>query len=333
MTVYDGPVAHELDIKLRPDSRMTVFTPEGRRELAVDTPWPAQSTREGWLALSAGYRRDTMRFTIGGKGHPNILSELEWQVPALQVRADGGWTHASGATIKGYLAYARSWADGQSRDADYALDNRQAEFSRSYADTTGSEMFDVLLGAGWRLPLGTNTTLTPLLGLARYESTYRSSNGRQVVSDAANAALLGIAWNTPLGPFAGLHSRYRPVWSSAWVGLDGEWKAGPAITLYAGIKHHWFDYKAEANWNLRGDLAHPVSFMHQDSGKGWEADIGLAIWLSGAHHVNLDLSKREMKTRQGQDTTFYYNGARSTIDLGEAVLASWAINLGYRYAF
>lgn len=333
MTVFDGDTPRETDIRLRPEPKMTVFTPEGQREVVIYTPWPVQNTRAGWLAISSGYRRDNMRFAIGGKGNPNILSELEWQVPAWQIRADGGWTHASGATIKGYLAYARATAAGKNQDSDYALDNRQAEFSRSYADTTGSEMFDVLLGAGWRLPLGT-ATLTPLFGLARYAGTYRSSNGRQVVSSAANASLLGITgWNVPLGPFDGLHSSYRSVWNSLWLGLDGELKAGERITLRGSVKHHWFDYKAEANWNLCSDLAHPISFMHKDSGKGWEAEIGSAIRLSGGHHLSVDLARRQMTTRQGDDTTFFYNGASSTMNLGETVLGSWSAQLGYRYEF
>ena len=333
MTVFDGASPREAEIKLRPDPKMTVFTPEGQREVVAESAWPVQQTREGWLAISTGYRHDNMRFTIGGKGAPNILSELEWQAPALEIRADGGWTHTSGATIKGHLAYAKTYSDGKSRDSDYALDDRQAEFSRSYADTTGSEMIDLLLGAGWKLPLGPAASLTPLFGLARYEGTYRSSNGRQVVSDAANASLLGINWHAPLGSFDGLHSRYRPVWNSVWLGLDGTLKAGDRLTLRGGVKHHWFKYKAEADWNLRGDLAHPVSFRHEDNGSGWEAEISTDFRLTGAHRLTLDLSKREMKTSQGSDTTLYYNGASSTIDLGETDLSSWSARFGYRYDY
>lgn len=334
MTVFDAGSPREAEIKLRPDPKMTVFTPDGQREVAAEPAWPVQQTRAGWLAISTGYRHDNMRFTIGGKGAPNILSELEWQAPALEIRADGGWTHASGATIKGHLAYAKTYTDGKNQDSDYALDNRQAEFSRSYADTTGSEMIDLLLGAGWKLPLGPAVSLTPLLGLARYEGTYRSSNGRQVISDAANASLLGIDnWNAPLGAFDNLHSRYRPVWSSVWLGLDGEFKAGDRLTLRGGVKHHWFKYKAEADWNLRSSFAHPVSFRHEDNGTGWEAEISTDFRLTGAHRLTLDLSKREMKTSQGNDTTFFYNGSSSTIDLGETVLSNWSARLGYRYDY
>lgn len=334
MTVYDGETPRETDIKLRPDRKMTVFSAAGQREVAIGDDWPALRTAAGWLAISTGYRRDNMRFAIGGKGYPNILSELDWQAPALQVRTDGGWTHRSGATIHGYLAYASTLTDGAVRDSDYALDNRQAEFSRSRSDARGSEMFDALFGAGWRLPLGTTGGLTPLLGLARYESTYRSSNGRQTLSSAENAQRLGIDnWNMPLGSFTGLHSRYRPVWSSVWLGLDGDLKAGDRLTLSGSVKHHWFNYQAEANWNLRSDLAHPVSFRHQDNGQGWEAGIGAAIRLNGTHWLSLEATKRELKTRHGKDTTFFYNGASSTINLGEAVLDSWSAHLGYRHAF
>lgn len=333
MTVYEGEGARELDIRLRPDSRMTVYTLEGAREAAIETAWPNQATREGWLGLSAGYRRDNMRFNIGLSGGPNILSELQWIAPALEIKLDGGWTHSSGATVRAYLAYARTYGKGLEQDSDYAQNDRQAEFSRSYADTTGSEMFDALLGFGWQLPVGKRVRLTPLIGLARFDSTYRSSNGRQAISDAANAALLGIYWNMPLGSFDGLHSRYNPVWSSLWQGLELEITPYDRLSLRAGTKHHWFKYKAEADWNLRGDFAHPVSFRHTDNGKGWEAEIEAALKLGGGHRMTLSASKRDFRTRQGKDTTFFVNGYSSTIELGEAVLSSWAAHLGYSYQF
>lgn len=328
----DGPRQVVLAAAIAPT--LTVFTADGTREVAMTASWP-EVQGGGYLKISAGPRRDNMRFTIGGKGYPNILSELEWQVPALQVRVDGSWTHTSGATLKGYLAYARSYAAGKERDSDYALDNRQAEFSRSYADTTDSEMFDLSLGAGWRLPLGASAALTPLLGVARYESAYRSSHGRQVLwnRDLAKTISPQLDYDQPLGAFDGLHSRYRPIWSSVWLGLDGELKAGDRFTLQGGIKHHWFKYRADADWNLRDDFAHPVSFRHEDNGTGWEAEIGTTVRLAGEHRLTVDLSKREMKTRQGEDTTFFYDGATSTIDLGEAVLSNWSARLGYRYDY
>lgn len=334
MTVFDGGSARESTVAIRPEPKITVYSDEGAREVAVETAWPKNQTQAGGLGISAGYRHDDMRFNIGGRGAPNILSELEWHTPAFEIRAHGDWTHSSGATIKGYLAYAKSYWDGESQDSDYGQDDRQAEFSRSYADTTDSEMIDLQLGAGWKFSLGSQATLTPLLGLARFESTYRTSNGRQVVSDAANANLVGIDnWSAPLGSFDGLHSRYRPVWNSAWLGLDGTLKVSDRLTLRGGVKHHWFKYKAEADWNLRSSFAHPVSFRHEDNGSGWEAEISTDFRLTGTHRLTLDLSKREMKTRQGNDTTFFYNGASSTIDLGETVLSSWSARLGYRYDY
>lgn len=333
MTVFEGASPRELEIQLRPDSRMTVFTPEGQREEAIDIDWPATSTRAGWLSLSMGYRRDDMRFNIGAKGGPNILSELKWTAPALQVRADGHWTHVSGATVKGYLAYAHTYAKGREQDSDYALDNRQGEFSRSYADASGSEMVDALLGIGWQLPLARWLTITPMVGLARYESTYRSSNGRQVVSNAAYAALLGIPWNAPIGPFDGLRSRYSPVWSSLWQGFDVDLKAGERFSLRAGARHHWFKYKAEADWNLRSDLAHPISFRDTDSGWGWEAEIEASLVLWQDHRLTLTAIQRDFKTRHGNAKTYYANGYNSTIGLRETVLSSRAVQIGYRYDF
>lgn len=323
LILFEDDAIRSTDIELKPSFEMTVFTENGTPPLALTLMPMLTPKNNAWISLSTGYRQDDMRFSIGGKGFPNVLSELTWRVPAVQIRTDLGWNHESGAAVRGYLAYARSFSEGRVRDSDYALNNRQGEFSRSHSDATGSEMFDLSLGSGWHFPLGEKIAVTPLFGISHHQATYRMSNGRQIIS--GNGTL-------PLGPFDGLHSRYRPVWNSLWLGMDGELKAA-RFSLHAGVKHHWFRYRAKADWNLRNDLAHPISFLHKDSGKGWEIDVGAALRLSKEDHLTLDLSRREMKTRQGHDTTYGANGASNTITLGESVGKSWSVQIGYRREF
>lgn len=334
MTVFDGASPRESEIRLQPGSTMTVYEPDSPRQLAVPDDWPSLQG-SGQLGVSVGARHDRAAFTIGGHGYPNVLSELQWEVPAAEIRLDGQWTHTSGFTVKGHLAYALAVSGGEVRDSDYAYDDRQGEFSRSYANPDESRMLDISLGTGWRLPLGKSFALTPMLGLARYDSEYRQRDGDLTVwnRDYAKQVSPYLDYDQPLGRFANLHSSYKPVWHSVWLGLDGEFKPSDKFSLRAGVKQHWFRYKAEANWNLRGDFAHPVSFLHEGYGQGWEAELGADWGLGGGHRLSLDLGRRELRVKDGADTSFFYNGASSQINLRTATSDSWSARLGYRHEF
>ena len=333
MTVYEA--AGPRQVELTPPSpqaptpmpTLTVFTPDGADGAAVEATRPP--TQGAYLKLSTGYRHDRLRFSIAsdldGLSTPNLLSELIWDVPAAEIRFDGGWTHPSGITAQAHLAYAQAFFDGTVQDSDYLFNDRQGEFSRSYSEAKDSRMLDVSLGGGWRLPLGRGNTLTPMLGIARYGSLYRMRNGRQVVSD--------YGWGAPLGAFAGLNSHYNAVWNSLWQGLEADFRPTEQLALHVGLKHHWFDYRAEADWNLRSDFAHPVSYRHQGRGRGWEAAIGADWRIRPGHQITWDLSGRQFRLHNGSDTTYRPNGASREMRLNEVIADSWSTRIGYRYAF
>lgn len=328
MAVFEADGRRDVVLAAATVPTLTVFAPDGAREVDMQTSWPSVQGN-GQLGISAGPRHDRAAFTIGGHGYPNVLSELQWEVPAAEIRVDGRWIHTSGFTVKGHLAYAVAVAGGEVRDSDYARDGRQGEFSRSYANPDESRMLDIALGAGWRLPLGKAFALTPMLGLARYESQYRQRDAKQTWLDDD---LDGINDRAP-HRFANLHSSYKPVWHSSWLGIDGEFRPAGKFALRGGVKQHWFRYRAEANWNLRSDFAHPVSFLHQGHGQGWEAELGADWGLSGGHRLSLDLGMRELRAKDGTDTTFFYNGTSGEITLRTATSDSWSARLGYRHEF
>ncbi len=239
MVVFTADGQREIALAPAPAPTLTVFTPDGTRAVTIDADWP-RIQGNGYLNLSAGYRHDKLSFNIAadrrGAATPNVLAELTWAIPAAELRLDGGWTHASGFTAKAYLAYARASSTGKVQDSDYALNDRQGEFSRSYADPRDSRMLDASFGAGWRFPVGGLSSITPMLGIARQESELRSRQGRQVLWDSDQAKRVGIAGSVPLGEFAGLDSSYQPVWESVWVGLDGEFRPSERLSLRGGVK-------------------------------------------------------------------------------------------------
>ena len=98
----------------------------------------------------------------------------------------------------------------------------------------------------------------PLLGYSYNQQNLIISDGFQTISTP------GVTH--PGGPFPGLASTYETEWFGPWLGLDLIATVNEKITLSAGFEHRWTSYKAEANWNLRGDLAHPTSFEHSADG-------------------------------------------------------------------
>lgn len=323
MAVFEADGPREVDLVAEAAPTLTVFMAEGEHDTATLTNWP-EIQGGGYLKLSSGYRHDKLRYNIPGNG-TNIVSELTWQVPAAEIRVDGSWTHVSGFSIKGHLAYAHSFAGGKVQDSDYLLNDRQGEFSRSHSKPQDSRMVDISLSAGWKLPLGQAVSLIPMLGLARYDSLYRMRDGRQVISD--------YGWTMPLGHFPGLNSKYNPVWRSVWQGLEAGFAPSPRLSLRASIKHHWFDYRAEADWNLRSDRAHPVSFVHEGHGHGWEGELGADWRIFQAHRLTLDVSDRKFILKDGKRTLYAADGSTTRTSLNEVIADSWSARIGYRYEF
>jgi hypothetical protein len=304
----DGPVAASLALR-REDA-------DGRGHLAH-------------LTLGAGVRRETMRFAIAsditGTQTPNILSELEWKVPMAELRLDAGWTHRSGFALEGRFAWAHGIDGGRVRDSDYLFDNRAGEFSRSYADPDESNANDVSLGAGWRLRFGRRAEVAALAGYALYRQEFRMQNGRQAVS--------AFGWPMPLGAFAGLDSHYSTDWRGPWLGLAGSAQLHDTLALHGGIKYHRFSYRAEADWNLRDDFAHPVSFRHRGKGDGWEARLGTRWRVAPGQELSLDFARRRFGIEGGLDTPYFADGSSMTLRLNEARTGMWSLGLGYRIFF
>lgn len=338
LTVFnDGAVRH-VSLGAPETPTMTVFTENGAREVALPaSPQPASTATaeraawvpgtdagdKGYFRLSHGYRHDKTRFNIAsdasGKASPNVISELTWEMPNAEIRLDAGFTHASGFTLRGHLAYARTLSGGRVQDSDYLLDDRQAEYSRSYSDPKGSTARDLSFGVGWRMPLADEHDLTPMIGLARYSGRYRMRNGEQIIP--------------ALGDFSGLDNNYEPEWRSGWIGLESESRPNSRLTVRAGLKHHWFSYEAEANWNLRTDFAHPVSFRQNGHGTGWEAELGADWAFLPRHSLSFDLSGRSLRLKDGNNVFYLANGQSRTQQLNGVFNDSWAVRLGYRFDY
>jgi hypothetical protein len=95
----------------------------------------------------------------------------------------------------------------------------------------------------------------------------------------------------------------------------------------------WLDFDADANWNLRADYQHPVSFTHDADGTGFT--IGMDILLA-AHNrwgLKLGVNMQKMATDPGVDRIYYANGSTADTRLNEVERRSCTIEAGLSYEF
>jgi hypothetical protein len=306
----------------------------------------AEVVRNLDFQLGAGYRQDQFDWNIAGTPQgtsPNILSELEWKdLEIYQLRAKGKAVVGLDnfpyfdACVKGSLGYG--WiVDGDNQDSDYLGDNRTFEFSRSNNETEDDDVFDAALAIGPRFGFREGMLIvTPLVGYSYHEQNLRITDGVQTVANQALAdAVLGPGEVVlpPLGPFPGLNSTYEAEWYGPWLGVDLEIRPSGRLTLTGSVEYHWADYEAEADWNLRSDLAQPTSFKHSADGEGIVLTAAAAWSLGERWSVELSYDFADWETDPGRDQVFLADGTVGGTRLNEVNWESQAIMLGATYRF
>ncbi len=292
--------------------------------LLVMSPSPvmAEDLQSG-VSLSLGYRLDSLDWNIsGGSSGPNVLSELEWRdMDILQLKGAVSGANGKGIYFRGFVDYG--WVlDGVNQDSDYAGDDRTLEFSRSINDVDGSRVLDLSAGLGYTFYLGESDRyrIIPILGYSHHNQKLRMTNGNQVVP--------------ALGPFPGLSSSYNAKWFGPWLGVDVLLDLQGAGSAFVRMEVHQATYFGYANWNLRSDFAHPVSFEHEADAQGWVLELGWHQPPSRYRWVwGVTASLQSWTTDAGIDRIFFANGSVGTTRLNEVNWSSSSVNLSLSKAF
>lgn len=284
--------------------------------------------------VSTGYRLDNLQWSIAGQSDgtsPNILSELTWDdLQSVQIKGKGEALVADHFVFEGSAAYARIFS-GDNQDSDYLSDNRTDEFSRSNNASDKGNMNDYSVGLGYRfnfeefvgLGIVDHLSLTPLAGYSYNAQNLRMTDGNQTLESF---------WSIPLGPFAGLNSKYETQWKGPWVGAEFATTV-EKLTGSLRFEYHWADYYAEADWNLRSDFAHPKSYEHETDGDGYVITAGLGYQLDEFWTAMVAVDYSKYQTDHGVDRTFYSDGTTAETRLNVVDWDSLSINAGLRYQF
>jgi hypothetical protein len=285
--------------------------------------------------LTAGFRTDKLNWSIAGNlqgNNPNVRSELTWSdLSIYQLKLANRTVIKDRVYIRGYLDYGMV-VSGSNQDSDYNGDNRTQEFSRSLNGVDGNAVWDGSVGIGPRFSFFESTLVAcPMLGYAVSEQDVNIVDGYQ--------ALTAPPLTTPIGPIAGLDSRFQTRWKGPWLGVDLFFLIPSTGTPFSKVgimftgEYHWVDYDAEANWNLRSDYAHPVSFTQDAEGSGYAAGASILFEMKRRWGFHAGMNVREMKTDAGVDRTYYVDGTTHDTRLNEVGWRAFTFEAGVSCRF
>lgn len=160
---------------------------------------------------------------------------------------------------------------------------------------------------------------TPLLGYSLHQQRLTMTDGDQTIPAS--------------GPYPGLDSVYTARWQGPWLGLAGQMQLDNEWSLATRLQFHILEYRAQGNWNLRTDFAHPLSFEHRAKGQGIVLNLHATYALPALWLANIDLDYTSMRTRPGTDRTYFADGSVADYPLNEVAWESAAItfSIGKRY--
>jgi len=280
--------------------------------------WASPAMAQTESGISFDYRVDNLQWNIAGNIYgtsPNILSELTWT--DLKIYQLDGFVKTDledNCFFYGNFKYGII-VNGKNQDSDYNSDNRADEYSRSNNDANGDNTLDLSGALGFYLVQKPTFIISPMLGYSYNQQNLVMTNGYQTIPAT--------------GSFSGLHSTYETEWYGPWVGINLEKALGPKVKLYNTVEYHWMDYEAKANWNLRTDFQHPVSFRHTADGDGYAIAVGIDYLCKDYTTIRFKVSYLDWKTNSGIDTTYFADGSISQTQLNEVTWDSTTYSVSF----
>lgn len=273
---------------------------------------------------SQGYRVDKLVWSISGMNHyPNILSELTYKnVQIYQTRFDTKIAYET------YFAEIKIGVgiicNGDSQDSDYLRDNRNLEFSRSYATITGDYTLDNVFLIGKNFHLNQKHTLTGTFGYGVHTQQFRDQHGIQslIVHNGYVIKINDDYW------LRNLNSRYTSSWRGPQIGLRLTSNLTKKLQVFGeGDFLFPLDYSASAFWNLRRQ-----HFTHNSSGIGYIAQLGSSYKIAKHWNIGTEYQLSKFYANGGTQGNFY-SGYQFNSPFRKAELTSQEIRLNFSFSY
>lgn len=291
-------------------------------------PRPELLSQLEWTA-GYGYRMDEFNWHIAGSmngTNPDILSELTWRdLSVHQLRVGMRLQRASGLYLRSHL-HCGTIVEGENQDSDFNEDDRQDEYSRSVNQADQGRTWDFSMGLGY--PVFSDPdwlSLAPVVGVSHHQQELHMTDGYQVIPAR--------------GSFSGLDSSYHARWTGPWLGVDLTLKLEKisrrlrSMSLFAVFEHHWAEYRATADWNLRTDFEHPKSFEHEANGQGDRWMVGLKNRLTRGSTFSIFYEAQRWDTGHGVDRVYLAGGRTVETRLNDADWRSECFGIEFAVRF
>lgn len=269
------------------------------------------------FSVSTGQRKDNLNWNVAGNT-VNVLSEVKWENMAIaQLQAAGEFNLKNDRWLRVKLGYGVI-NSGTNQDSDYSGNNRTQEFSRSNSKA-GGDVLDASIGIGKKLRLrelsaGKAIYVTPFVGLSIHQQNLTMTDGVQAIP--------------PSGPFPGLASSYDAQWMGPWLGAEALLETEQGWAMMANAEYHLVRYTGMANWNLRTELAHPVSMRHTAIGEGIVLSLGASYPVGKNWKINFTLEQQQWTTWAGRTQVYFADGTVSNGRLNAVNWDSTSYNFG-----
>lgn len=284
----------------------------------VLTPYVEVSNTEVNWSIAAG---------PGQNYTPNVLSELDFQsIKGRGIGLEGGYIHRLNDKWALYIeaeARTSSLDSGDVRDSDYHGDNRTEEFSRSYAETSGDkdERISGAIGFKYRWFGNRGHYVTLIVGMQELDFDLDIAKGVVYIPEENRGMEI-----------EDLKSSYDSHFESNYFafGTEHVFQWG---TLGLRIERHQLEFDSTANWNLRGEFAHPVSFSQTGEGEALLWTLCYSYPLNDSWDVYATFNDRSYEVKDGYDHSFFQDGSSYVTRLNKVELDQKAYNVGFRYIF
>lgn len=248
------------------------------------------------LDAGVGARSAGLRWNIGFPGPENIMSELTYSYIVVGEATVGGTLRLLSHNDLDLLITAEGRtgeiARGTGRDSDYLGSDRGHENIRVLSDLSG-RVARTEAAIGGRHQLRGHWALdhaTLWLGVRRTRQGIRMRNGE---------------WVIPYGrTMEGLDSRYRVEWEGPWIGVETRRTRGHLQITGRLLGHLAVRYRGEGEWNLRQDLAQPLSFLQTGKANGAEASLSATYVLAPGATVALRTEGLWLRLEKGRDVIY-----------------------------
>jgi len=251
--------------------------------------------------LAPLYARETFRWSVAGDengNNPNILSELRFKdIQKTGILLEASYQLLSHLDLTGGFKLLKAF-QGNVTDIDYAADNREQP-----------------------------TSTLDLLSNKGQENNYHLSINYQFLDQPQWKLTAGVGYNITKGSYY-MHTKeairdtwgvYTAHWQRPNVSLHVNWAITSRIGIQTQLITDYLFYTAEADWLLRTDFNHPISFTHHAYGIGINGYIGGYYRILPILILQLETHTQRWETGHGTDILYLSNGNIAKTRMNESV--------------